>query len=119
MILDQMIKQFKEKGLKGGKGIQISEGGKGDDGKGDKGKGDKEKGGGVTVVELTEEEAEMPTEDIQKPVAGDLKCEVCDIIYKSTLELRHHIKKFHKNVYLFKCDICGKGFMSKESKKNA
>ena len=44
MILDQMIKQFKEKGLKGGKGIQISEGGKGDDGKGDKGKGDKEKG---------------------------------------------------------------------------
>ena len=38
-ILDQMIKQFKEKGLKGGKGIQISAGGKGDDGKGDKGKG--------------------------------------------------------------------------------
>ena len=49
-ILDQMIKQFKEKGLKGGKGIQISEGGKKDDRKGDKGKGDKEKGGGVTVV---------------------------------------------------------------------
>ena len=73
-ILDQMIKQFKEKGLKGGKGIQISEGGKGDDGK-----GDKEKGGGVTVVESTEEEAEMPTEDIQKPVAGDLKCDVCNI----------------------------------------
>ena len=111
-ILDQMIKQFKEKGLKGGKGIQISEGGKGDDGK-----GDKEKGGGVIVVESTEEEAEMPTEDIQKPVAGDLKCDVCNIFYKSTLELRHHIKKFHKNVYLFKCDMCGKGFMSKESKK--
>ena len=69
------------------------------------------------MVESTEEEAEMPTEDIQKPVAGDLKCEVCDIIYKSTLEMRHHIKKFHKNVYLFKCDMCGKGFMSKESKK--
>ena len=59
----------------------------------------------------------MPSEDIQKPMAGDLKCNVCDITYKSTLELRHHIKKFNKNVYLFKCDICGKAFMSGESKK--
>ena len=53
-ILDQMIKQFKEKGLKVGKGIQISSGGKGDegksdDGKGDDGQGDKGKGEGLQL----------------------------------------------------------------------
>ena len=45
-------------------------------------KGREIKGRGATVVKSTEEEAEMPSAEIQKPVAGDLKCDVCNITQK-------------------------------------
>ena len=75
--------------------------------------------GKIDIVEAsTEEEPELlPEEEIQKPESGDTKCIVCDIDCRLPRELKHHIKIFHKGKVLYKCEVCGKGFMSKEGVK--
>ena len=101
-IFDEMLKVYQE-GSKG-KGLRTS----------------CEKTQGIIhiVESSTEQEPELLLEaEIQKPESGDTKCIVCDIYCRLPHELKHHIKKFHKGKVLYQCNVCGKGFMSKEGVK--
>ena len=44
---------------------------------------------------------------------GDLCCELCNINFQTTKSLCSHVAKFHLGNVLYKCESCGKGFMSK------
>ena len=101
-IFDEMLKVYQE--WRKGKGLRTS----------------CEKTQGIIhiVESSTEEEPELlPEADIQKPESGDTKCIVCDIDCRSPCEFNQHIKNFHKGLVLYECNVCGKGFMSKEGVK--
>ena len=44
---------------------------------------------------------------------GDLCCELCNMNFQTTKSLCSHVAKFHLGNVLYKCESCGKGFMSK------
>ena len=59
---------------------------------------------------------EMPfegAEQVKEIQMGDLYCQLCNMNFKTTKSLHSHVAKCHLGDILYKCDICGKGFMSK------
>ena len=52
-------------------------------------------------------------EQVKDIQMGDLFCELCNMIFKTTKCLCSHVAKCHLGNVLYKCNICGKGFMSK------
>ena len=74
----------------------------------DEGQG-RQKGQKKRRVEMPFEGAEQ-VKDIQM---GDLYCQLCNMNFTTTKSLHSHVAKCHLGDVLYKCDICGKGFMSK------
>ena len=64
----------------------------------------------------SDSEFEQP-ENVQKPGKEDTLCIVCQKDFPSNYALKHHITQFHKGQYLYKCEECGKGFMSRTGVK--
>ena len=52
-------------------------------------------------------------EQVKEIQMGDLYCQLCNMNFTTTKSLRSHVAKCHLGDVLYKCDICGKGFMSK------
>ena len=68
-------------------------------------------GGGKKGNEDTEDEPEID-EDVQLVRKGDVHCIRCNKNFQTTSHLKKHVKLYHKNVYMFNCEICDKGFHS-------
>ena len=51
-------------------------------------------------------------EDLPEIEKGSTVCPVCKEDYYTPNAIVAHYSKFHKNEYLYHCNICGKGFMS-------
>ena len=52
-------------------------------------------------------------EQVKEIQMGDLYCELCNMKFKRTKSLHSYVAKCHLGDVLYKCDTCGKGFMSK------
>ena len=63
--------------------------------------------------EDTADEAEID-KDVQIVKKGDVHCVRCNKDFESTVELKKHVKLYHKNVYSHICEICDKGLHSLE-----
>ena len=53
-------------------------------------------------------------EDVGDVETGESYCKICECECGSSTALASHHSKFHKNEYIYSCEECGKGFMTKQ-----